>query len=139
MNRSTLACGIGLAAMLAACAAESGRAAPPAATPPAAVEEDTPMSGTPAALTEAILRDAAKRTGLSREELAVASTERVTWADGSLGCAEPGQSYTMALVPGYRIFVRAGPELLDYHANEAGYFVLCPPGRGANPAVGTTS
>jgi hypothetical protein len=43
-------------------------------------------------------------------------------------------NYTMALVPGYRILVRAGERLLDYHASRRGYFVLCPEGRSVPPA-----
>jgi hypothetical protein len=84
-------------------------------------------------LTESVLGDAAQRTGLERSRLVVESAETVTWADGSLGCPEPGMNYTMALAPGYRIRVRAGEELLDYHASRRGYFVLCPAGRSADP------
>jgi hypothetical protein len=41
--------------------------------------------------------------------------------------------YTQALVPGYRIRVRAGEQLLDYHATSRGHFLLCPPGRAIDP------
>jgi len=91
------------------------------------------MNPTLESVTEAVLADAAKRTGLKRSQLAVERAEAVTWADGSLGCAEPGMNYTMALVPGYRIRVRAGEQVLDYHASRRGYFVLCPGGRSADP------
>jgi len=84
-------------------------------------------------LTESVLDDAAKRTGLDRAALVVESAAAVTWADGSLGCPEPGMNYTMALVPGYRIRVRAGEQLLDYHSSRRGYYVLCPAGRSADP------
>jgi hypothetical protein len=67
------------------------------------------------------------------------SSEAVVWPDGALGCAEPGMNYTMALVPGYRITIRAGAELLDYHASDRGQLVLCPPGRSTAPSpAGTT-
>jgi len=91
------------------------------------------MNPTMAAVTDAVLADAAKRTGLDQSELAVERAEPVTWADGSLGCAEPGMKYTMAPVPGYRIRVRAGEQVLEYHASRRGYFVLCPAGRSADP------
>jgi hypothetical protein len=91
------------------------------------------MNPTLAAVTEAVLADAAKRTGLKQSELAVERAEPVTWADGSLGCAEPGMHYTMGPVPGYRIRVRAGKQALDYHASRRGYFVLCPTGRSTDP------
>jgi len=131
MRRATSAIGAGLAMLLAACTATSG---PPASSaPPTSPPPERPMNPTLESVTEAVLADAAKRTGLERSELAVERAEAVTWADGSLGCAEPGMNYTMALVPGYRIRVRAGEQLLDYHASRRGYFVLCPAGRSAEP------
>ena len=59
----------------------------------------------------------------------------MTWPDGSLGCPQPGINYTMALVPGYQIIVRAGEQRLDYHATRRGHFVLCPAGLAVEPAV----
>jgi len=93
------------------------------------------MNPTLASITDAVLADAAQRTGLDRTGLKAESAIAVTWADGSLGCPEPGMNYTMALVPGYRIGVRAGEQLLDYHASRRGYFVLCPDGRSEEPAA----
>ncbi len=89
-------------------------------------------------ITESVLADAARRTGLDNAGLTVESAQSVIWADGSLGCPQPGMSYTMALVPGYRIKVRAGGQLLDYHASQRGYFVLCPDGRSENPVEDPT-
>lgn len=75
---------------------------------------------------ETVLADASKQTGLDRESLEVLGAEAVTWPDGSLGCPKPGMMYTQALVPGYRVQIRAGERVLDYHASQRGYFVLCP-------------
>jgi len=44
--------------------------------------------------------------------------------------------YTQALVPGYRVRIRAGGKELDYHAGRTGAPVLCPPGRAIPPAAG---
>ena len=82
---------------------------------------------------EAALADAARRTGLDASTLKVARAERVTWPDGSLGCPQPGMSYTQALVPGYRIRIQAGKELLDYHAGVRGKPLLCPSGHATDP------
>jgi hypothetical protein len=79
------------------------------------------------------LTDAARRTGLKRTELEVLSAEAVTWPDGSLGCPQPGMMYTQALVPGFRIRVRAGAETLDYHAGRRGAPAFCPAGRVVPP------
>lgn len=78
---------------------------------------------------QAALADAARRTGIDAAALKVSSAERVTWLDGSLGCPEPDLLYTQALVPGYRIRIKAGGETLDYHAGTRGAPQLCPPGR----------
>ena len=43
-------------------------------------------------------------------------------------------NYTMALVPGYRIRIKAGQQVLNYHASARGYWVLCPLGRAVDPA-----
>lgn len=77
--------------------------------------------------------DAAQRTGVAAQALELLSAESVTWPDGSLGCPQPGMSYTQALVPGYRIRLLAGTQRLDYHANTRGSLVLCPRDRSMEP------
>jgi hypothetical protein len=101
----------------------------------APVQQEVPMNPTLESVTAAVLEDAVRRTGMDKASLKVESAEAVTWADGSLGCPQPGMSYTMALVPGYRIKVRAGEQVLDYHASQRGYFVLCPAGMAVEPAT----
>lgn len=91
------------------------------------------MDAALSSLVEAVLADAARRTGLPLASLKVASATAVTWADGSLGCPAPGMSYTMALVPGYRIKVRAGEQELDFHASRRGQFMLCAAERAVDP------
>jgi hypothetical protein len=100
----------------------------PAAQPTIAEESTMPNARTaPAPLLEKVLEDAQKRTGASRSQLEIVSTEKITWNDGALGCPQPGRMYTQALVPGYRIRVRTADQTLDYHAAETGRFVLCTP------------
>jgi hypothetical protein len=84
----------------------------------------------------AALADAARRTGYDPSALQVIGAETVNWPDGSLGCPEPGMNYTLALVPGYRIRIQAGTEVLDYHASRRGSLVLCPAGRSVDPVPG---
>lgn len=96
------------------------------------------MSNTDAALREVIraaLDDAARRGAPGAVPPSLVSAARVTWPDGSLGCPEPGRMYTMALVPGYRIRVRSGDAVLDYHAALRGVPVLCPAGRATEPVA----
>ena len=82
----------------------------------------------------AALADAARRTGLAPEALEVLGAEAVTWPDGSLGCPQPGMMYTQALVPGYRIRIQAGDQVLDYHAGRSGQPSLCPAEFARDPA-----
>ena len=89
----------------------------------------------PAPLLEKMLEDAQRRTGVPRSQLEIISTEKVTWNDGALGCPQPDRMYTQALVPGYRISIRASGQTLDYHAAETGRFVLCTPQALENPDV----
>ena len=120
-----------LVAAATGCAAAVEQAARPAQP-----QGEIAMNPTFPSVTEAVLADAATRTGADRASLRVESAEAVTWADGSLGCPQPGMSYTMALVPGYRIRVRAGEQVLDYHASRRGYFLVCPAGMSEDPAGG---
>jgi hypothetical protein len=80
-----------------------------------------------------MIDDAVTRTGVDRDDVEIESAEAITWSDGSLGCPEPGAMYTMALVPGYRVWLRANSTRLDYHASARGQFVLCPANRIQNP------
>ena len=112
-------------AALSACAADRPVAAP---------GYTAPVNANLQSMTEAVLADASKRTGLEVATLEVVESVAVTWSDGSLGCPEPGMNYTMALVPGYRIRIKAGERVLNYHASARGYWVFCPVGRTLDPA-----
>jgi hypothetical protein len=114
-------------ALLAGCAA---------ADPPAkAADEGITADGLQSAIAAALV-DAEKQTGTARADLKLQSAEIVTWPDGSLGCGKPGGMYTQAMVPGYRIRIRAGDKVLDYHSSARGQLVLCPQGRAVEPIQG---
>ena len=122
-----------IAVLSTACASDLPGSTPPGSKPnlPTGITESTLES-----MVGAALDDAARRTKLDRSRLEVISKEHVTWTDGSLGCPQPDVMYTQALVPGYRIRIRAGAEVLDYHSGRRGRPVLCPPSRSIEPAVG---
>ena len=117
-----------LAIFLPACAAAP--AGPGSGPVPAAA------MGAPAAIIDAARADAAKRSGLPLAQLQVVTAESVTWRDGGIGCPSKGMLYTQALVPGYRVKLRVGKEVWDYHAGERGGVVLCPAGQSQEPAPG---
>ncbi len=81
-----------------------------------------------------IRADAAQRAGVTPDKVKILAVEAVTWADGSLGCPEPGMMYTQALVRGYRIGVDAAGTTLVYHAGSQNTFVHCPPERAQPPS-----
>lgn len=93
-----------------------------------------PASPAPQGLVRAALADAARVSGRPQQTLVVIDAEAVTWPDGAAGCPEPGMGYTQALVPGYRIRIRAGNDVLNYHATEHSRVpVLCPASRVQPP------
>jgi hypothetical protein len=100
---------------------------------PARANEGTAMTNAPATLLAAALDDAVRRTGASRAAINVVLVAPVTWPDGSIGCPEPGKTYLQALVPGYRIVLRAGTATLNYHAREQGPPLFCPADRIVTP------
>ena len=62
------------------------------------------------------LADLSTRLGVEAGAIAVNLVEEVTWRDGSLGCPEPGMSYTQALVDGLRIVLDGGGVEYEYHS-----------------------
>jgi hypothetical protein len=91
----------------------------------------------PTAVFELAIADAANRSTEAPADIVVLSAEAVTWADGSLGCPQPGMTYTQALVRGYRIVLRAGAQTLNYHATSRGQPAFCPAERVEAPVPGS--
>lgn len=77
----------------------------------------------PEAKWKALVADLAAR-GVSGEPTLV-TAERVEFANGSLGCPQPGMSYTQALVDGYRVIVRADDRTFDYRFGRGDDPLLC--------------
>ena len=126
---------VGLAAiLLAACSAGPG--APSASSDrPSASDRQVPIASpsatrgetgdVPDEILQAAIAAAAQETGADPSTITVVSAEATTWNSGALGCPKPGEMYTQALVPGYRIVLEAGGRELDYHASESGTIKLC--------------
>ena len=85
------------------------------------------------ATVDAAMGDAAKRTGLDRSALLLQSAEATVWPNGAMGCPTPGRMYTQAQVPGYRIRIQAGRQVLQYHTDTRQHLLLCPRANSTNP------
>jgi hypothetical protein len=124
-----------LATVLAACGSGSDlptaeETTTPATAPPTTENETTTM---PTSNQEQQLpivaparADLARRLGVEPDDLEVMSAEEVTWPDGSLGCPEPGMSYTQALVDGSKVVLGHDDRVYVYHAGDDGQPFICP-------------
>jgi hypothetical protein len=76
--------------------------------------------------------DLADRLQVDPTQIEIVSAERVTWPDGSLGCPQPGQFYTQALVDGSRVILGIDnrSRVYVYHAGSDSQPFLCPSGEG---------
>lgn len=70
-------------------------------------------------------QDLAKRLSVSPDQIELVNFTPVTWPDGSLGCPEPGMMYTQMLVEGYRIQLRSGGRVYEYHGGGTRVPFLC--------------
>ena len=89
-------------------------------------EPEATMTDTsqPAVVRDAIA-DLAERQGVDASEITLVAREEVTWRDGSRGCAQPGMSYTQALVDGSRITLRLEGKEYEYHSGGSQPPSLC--------------
>ena len=93
-------------------------------TSPSSSPSSPPHSSAPPDVVRAV-EDLSATLGVAPEEVEVVSTEEVTWRDGSRGCAQPGMSYTQALVDGSRITLRVGGQTYEYHSGGSQPPSLC--------------
>lgn len=112
----------------AACGAGSEPTATTVDTTTTSEGETTTMPPSDAELpiVEPAVTDLAGRLGVEPSEIEVVMAERVTWPDGSLGCPEPGMSYTQALVEGSKVVLGHGERVYLYHAGTDDQPFLCP-------------
>lgn len=109
-------------------AERTGTTTPPPTTVPPSGEE-SPLTGeVPLDFVAEIVADAAARTGVAAEDILVTVAESVLWSDGSLGCPQPGEMYTQAIVEGFRVVVDTGDEgELDYRTGGTNFWIICDP------------
>lgn len=97
---------------------------PPESPPPTA---QPPRQGgdVPEEYLTAAIADAAERADTEPAQVDVTRATAMRWPDGSLGCPQPGQVYTQAIVEGYHIELRVRDRTYDYRLDEQGNLRLC--------------
>lgn len=60
-------------------------------------------------------------------DITVVSVEEVEWSDGSIGCPQPGMSYTQAIVNGTKIVLEYDGVTYDYHQGGSRPVFYCAP------------
>ena len=141
MRRLSLCAVILAAAVSANCTTSAGEEQPKrsssAITPspprkPEPVPSSAPPSGklvtaeVPPDLIEKMRADLAEHAGIAASAAKVVVAESITWPNGAMGCAEPGQMYTQATIPGYRVEFEHEGRTYSYHAAQrGGFFKLC--------------
>ncbi len=83
------------------------------------------------AVVEAARRDLATRLDVPAEDIAMTSAALVVWNDGSIGCPQPGMSYTQALVDGARITLTHDGTEYVYHQGGDQPFLCAEPSTGS--------
>lgn len=121
VRRSLLA--VAACVLLAGCGGSGDTAGEPDPSPTETTVQPTPPDASSTATPEPAsgpvalaVADLAGALGVDVAEVEVVATEEVTWRNGSRGCAEPGTSYTQALVDGSRITLRVGKTSYEYHS-----------------------
>lgn len=65
--------------------------------------------------------------GLSPGNITVLTVQEQSFGDSSLGCPEPGMSYTQVVTSGYIVLLQAGGQQYEYHTDHSGETVVaCP-------------
>ncbi len=84
------------------------------------------MTDVPQEILDAVLDQAATLAHVSLGELTIVRAEPRVWNDGSLGCPQPGEMYTQALIEGYWVVVEVAGNEYDFRVGSTGNFKLCP-------------
>lgn len=107
--------------LLVACGSPETGSQPSATTP---LATSTPLA---AGSVEAKVAQAlSQQVGVGVDTLQLQAKEAQEWPDGSLGCPDPEQMYTQAIVPGFKLTFSDGAKSYEVHTDQQGnQAVLC--------------
>lgn len=63
--------------------------------------------------------------GITPPMIKIISFEKKDFSDSSLGCPQPGQMYSQAIVSGYQVVLEAQGQQYDYRIGEGDNVILC--------------
>jgi hypothetical protein len=111
-----------LSANCATSAEQAGGKPVPSSAPPSGklVTAEVPPD-----LIEKMRADLAQHAGISASAAKVVRAESIQWPDGALGCPQPGEMYTQAIVSGYIVQFTHEGRTYSYHASKQGFFKRC--------------
>lgn len=115
---------LGSLALLAACDDPTVTSTAEETTVEPSPSSSSPASRPPTDVVRAT-EDLAASLEVDPAEVEVVAVEEVTWRNGSRGCAQPGDSYTQALIDGSRITLRVGGTTYEYHSGGSRPPALC--------------
>lgn len=98
---------------------------PPPSDTPSDTPTATPSNGADEPEVQTAVEDLATRLGVEVADIAVGPLEEVTWPDGSIGCPQPAQMYTQALVDGTRLILVVDGTDYAYHAGGGQALTYC--------------
>lgn len=104
--------------------AACGAAASPSAAGPSAAGPSASLALAPE-VEAAIRSDLETRVGVDASATGVVSIERQTWPDGAMGCPQPDEFYTQAIVEGYRVVISLTGGQYDYRVSDGGQIRFC--------------
>ena len=108
---------------------------PPAPTATAANVESPAENAAPPAfafetdelrvMAQKAVEDLAKRLSVPAVDVVVMEAAAVNWPDSSLGCPGEGMMYAQMITPGYRVVLKVGETLYEYHAGADANAIFC--------------
>ena len=104
---------------------KEGRQTSPQRAPSSEAEPVQGSGEVPPQLLALFQDDLARRALVKPDAITVVSATEQQWSDGAMGCPQPGQMYTQAIVPGYRVVMQANGNRYAYHSDRRGNFIVC--------------
>jgi hypothetical protein len=77
------------------------------------------------AMSELARQKLAEELEISVDQIKVVTADPTYWSDTSLGCPQPGMTYSQIVTPGYRVTLVVGNDVYTYHTDTKQTVVRC--------------